>query len=412
MKTEITPRFSIILPNKLAYKLESDLLQCNQNNIMEDISMNEFIKQITAYTYIGDFGQTVYEFAMECTGNIPPVSAGDFKISGAQKDISGKVPPSDIIGIRKENNVIVIEADPFLYRTDFAVTGSGDAEKLSFSKGDITHMVTRTADDFAAHNEGGVLYRLYSPEVSGPRPLVLFLHGGGETGNDNFSQMVGTIGAASLAERWPDSYIMAPQAPGKQMTPEEFQEIMKTANPFDMINDKFPYSGKCTSGWNRDYLSKVCRIIRDMISDGRVDERRVYVIGLSMGGAGTLRALSVDPELFAAAAPICPSMNNETYNILNNIRNNALWISAAYIDHQPSRHAYLTRAYQKLLAEGKTEVNLTIYTPEELAKYGIGCRSDLTYTELLSENHNCWTLTLHNEHGILDWLISVIKRLD
>ena len=147
-----------------------------------------------------------------------------------------------------------------------------------------------------------------------------------------------------------------------------------------------------------------------MVADGKVDERRIYVIGLSMGGAGTLRALSVDPGLFAAAAPICPSMNGETYAILNNIRSTPVWISAAYVDHQPSRHAYITRACQKLLAEGNVEAHLTIYTQEELAKYGIGCRSDLTMDELLAENHNCWTLTFHNEHGILDWLVSVVKR--
>ena len=42
-------------------------------------------------------------------------------------------------------------------------------------------------DAFTAEQEGSVLYRLYRPEASVPRPLILFLHGVGESGNDNFS---------------------------------------------------------------------------------------------------------------------------------------------------------------------------------------------------------------------------------
>src|SRR5207237_1176997 len=36
-----------------------------------------------------------------------------------------------------------------------------------------------------------------------------------------------------------------------------------------------------------------------------IDERRIYITGLSMGGYGTWDALAKRPELFAAAAPIC-----------------------------------------------------------------------------------------------------------
>ena len=53
-----------------------------------------------------------------------------------------------------------------------------------------------------------------------------------------------------------------------------------------------------------------------MIADGKVNPKRVYVTGLSMGGAGNLRALSVGSDLFGAAVPICPTMTPETYGIL------------------------------------------------------------------------------------------------
>lgn len=372
--------------------------------------MNPLISQVTAKTFVGDFGQAIESFALTLNGTVPAVTAADFRIEGAQKDISGKVPPCGVLDVEIEQNALTLLVDPFLFRTNFRVVGTGAAAELSFIKSDITSTITRTADDFEAHNENGVLFRLFRPTGTEPRPLVLFLHGGGESGNDNFFQMVGSLGAACLAERWPDAYIMAPQAPGTLMTPEEFNRLMKSANPFDMRVGKQPESVKGARGWNRDYLMRVCQVIRGMIADGLVDRRRVYVTGLSMGGGGTVRILSVDPDLFAAAAPVCPSMNGETFQILQNVRRTALWISAAYIDHQPGRHAYLFQAYQKLLEDGYTEVHMTIFTPEELAAYGIGCSSDLTMAELLGENHNCWALTYHNEHGILDWLISVVKE--
>ena len=49
-------------------------------------------------------------------------------------------------------------------------------------------------------------------------------------------------------------------------------------------------------------------------------------------------------------------------------------------------------------------------TDEELAKYGIGTTEGLTSQELDAENHNSWILALHNENGILDWMISHQKN--
>ena len=52
----------------------------------------------------------------------------------------------------------------------------------------------------------------------------------------------------------------------------------------------------------------------------------------------------------------------------------------------------------------------TMYLPEELEKYGIGSTEGINDKELDAENHNSWILTLHNENGILDWMISHVKE--
>ena len=254
-------------------------------------------------------------------------------------------------------------------------------------------------------------YRMYEPECMGKRPLVLFLHGGGECGEDNELQLTGTLGALRLAERWSDMYIMAPQAPSGNLGMQEMFEVMKKrGNPFSADMGITPFSLKGERGWNRDYVAKVTDIIRKMISDGKVDENRVYLIGMSMGGGGVLQTISVAPDLFAAAVPICPSMNGESYANLLHLPKVPVWITSAYMDHQHSRHAFILNACNKLWQEGRTDVKFTLYTQEELAKYGIGTTEGLTSQELDAENHNSWILALHNENGILDWMISHQKN--
>ncbi len=369
--------------------------------------MENKIKAITSYTYVGDFGQMAERFELTCEKAPEKVEASDFKIVGSRKDISGKIPSEGVTAAHVDGNKLVLEVDPFVYRTDFSLSGEKSAKGYSFTKNDVTDIVTKTVDEFDYCNEDGVLYRLFRPEANGPRPLVLFLHGGGECGSDNKAQMWGTMGAATLAERWPDMYVMAPQAPDGGIAIEErIAMLIKSEFKFDVVVGKPTESGKYDYGWNRDYLSNVCSVIRKMISKGEVDPSRVYITGMSMGGAGVIRTLSVDPSLFAAAAPICPSMNGETYAILNKLPDVPTWISMSYIDHQQDRHAYIVRAVQSLLLNEGREVRLTIFTPKELEEYGIGCHPDLTFKEMLGENHNCWTLTLRNEHCILDWLIS------
>lgn len=368
------------------------------------------MKKIIAYVHIGDYGQAVDNIKF-ITDNEIIMSQVSVDIEGHFCDLSGKALSKGVLSVEQTEGGVVAAFDPFLYRYDFRITVKIGGEDIEVTKDNIDEVVVKDLDTFTARKENGVIYRLYEPEAAAARPLVLFLHGGGECGEDNVLQMTGTLGALRLAEKWPDMYIMAPQAPAGSLTMQENFEVMrKRGNPFRVEMGMTPFALKGERGWNRDYLGKVTDIIRRMIEEGKVDAKRVYVIGMSMGGGGTINAVSTAPDLFAAALPICPSMNGESYPQLLHWPKVPVWISTAYMDHQHGRHAYILNACNKLWGEGRTDVKYTMYLPEELEKYGIGSTEGINDKELDAENHNSWILTLHNENGILDWMISHVKE--
>lgn len=367
------------------------------------------MRKIKVYTHIDDYGQMVDNIRVKVDNKIN-IDNVCVELQGHYCDLSGRALSKGILSVEWDEDEIKFVTDPFLYRYDFKLVGVIGEEEIVITKEDINEVIVGDIDFFTAKEEQGVLYRLYEPDAAEARPLVLFLHGGGECGTDNELQLTGTLGAMKLAQRWSEMYVMAPQAPSGTLSMEENFKVMKQrGNPFRVEMGMTPFALKGERGWNRDYLGKVVDIIRRMIAEGKVDPRRVYVTGLSMGGGGTIQAVSVAPDLFAAALPICPSMNGESYAQLLHWPEVPVWISTAYMDHQHGRHAYLLNACNHLWEQGRKDVKYTIYLPEELEKYGIGITEGISAEELDEENHYSWILTLHNENGILDWMISHVK---
>jgi predicted peptidase len=265
---------------------------------------------------------------------------------------------------------------------------------------DVTDVRTAWADRFEAQVHGSVRLRLYRPATTQPRPLILFLHGGEEAGEDNWAQLVGTFGAAHLARTYPGFFVMAPQASasGSALPPPRQPFASSGLDP--------------DSGWHRDHLSAICGLIRSMIAAGSVDARRVYATGVSMGGAGVLRTLSVDPELFAAAAPVCPTMTPETSTILRSLVASRIWVSTAYVDHTIYRHKYVAEGVLHLRDRGNPHARFSLFSPEQLAKHGIAQDQDRPLDELFAENHGSWVATYEDEDGILTWLTSQVRDLE
>lgn len=142
---------------------------------------------------------------------------------------------------------------------------------------------------------GGVLrYRLLKPLDYDPAqkyPLVLFLHGAGERGEDNVRQLIhgGSLWVDPAMRRRHPAFIVAPQCP----TDEKWVEV-----PWDLKTHDMPGEPSASLGLTFELLEALQK-------EFSVDASRLYGCGLSMGGYGTWDILQRKPELLAAAVPIC-----------------------------------------------------------------------------------------------------------
>lgn len=117
-------------------------------------------------------------------------------------------------------------------------------------------------------------YLFYLPEDYDEQdewPLVLFLHGAGERGDD--LDLVTKHGPPKLIKR------------GKQF-------------PFIVVSPQCP-----RNRWWDPF--KLTALLDDVVATHKVDPDRIYVTGLSMGGFGSWALAAATPDRFAAVAPIC-----------------------------------------------------------------------------------------------------------
>lgn len=143
--------------------------------------------------------------------------------------------------------------------------------------------------------EGSELpYRWVRTPGEGNPALVLFLHGAGERGDDNEAQLVHGVAdlLAWLEKEGKAAVVVAPQCP-------------KGVWWADLKGDFRSPEGGRLEGEASPRMTMVSGIVDQLVEQEKVDPKRVYVTGLSMGGFGTFAAVARRPELFAAAIPVC-----------------------------------------------------------------------------------------------------------
>lgn len=150
--------------------------------------------------------------------------------------------------------------------------------------------------------EDTLYYRCLQPENlrSGKKyPLVLFLHGAGERGNDNETQLKHGSGLflnPVNREKFP-AFVIFPQCPKKNFGPF-------IAEPSNFDGSSFPETFEMSP-----FITLVKKLLDDYMNKPEIDKDRIYIIGLSMGAMGVYDMVCRFPELFAAAVPICGSVN-------------------------------------------------------------------------------------------------------
>lgn len=136
-------------------------------------------------------------------------------------------------------------------------------------------------------------YRLYKPaaKAGAKYPLVLFLHGAGERGDDNEAQL--QHGVRDFLERQTEApcFLIVPQCPR-----EEFWVEIDWGGPGE----------RGTIGAQPSPpMQLVLEVVERIAAKAPVDRDRMYVTGLSMGGYGTWFLAGREDSPFVAAAPVC-----------------------------------------------------------------------------------------------------------
>jgi predicted esterase len=195
-------------------------------------------------------------------------------------------------------------------------------------------------------------YLLYVPKelpASGLYPLILFLHGSGQRG-DNLS-LLKIAGIPSFLDEKSDFpfVVVSPQCPENRYW-----------NTYDLL----------------DLLDQIEATLP-------IDKNRIYITGLSMGGFGTWDLAKAAPERFAAIAPICGGNNIDDICI---IRDLPVWAFHGKLDpNVPYKES------ERLI--------------ERLKEYG----SDARLTLYPEAGHDAWTTTYENKE-LYDWFLSKTKN--
>lgn len=208
---------------------------------------------------------------------------------------------------------------------------------------------TESRDSFET-NDGSLSYLLFEPDPGlmlpeKKRPLVVFLHGSGERGDD----------LDKVKKHGP---------------PARFME--GDGLPFVLL------APQCPPGvwWDPDL---VLGLIDEIIEKHDIDPDRVHLTGISMGGYGSWAILAKAPDRFASAVPICGGGDPETVATFKDV---PIW--AFHGDADSVVPAEKTREMEKALREaGAKDLHATYYE-------GVG--------------HDSWTRTYDNP-AVYAWMM-------
>ncbi|MEA4884879.1 MAG: alpha/beta hydrolase-fold protein [Clostridia bacterium] len=179
-------------------------------------------------------------------------------------------------------------------------------------------------------------------------PLVVFLHGSGEKGND--LDLVKVHGIPRVAEHDPDL-------------------------PFLAVSPQCPHN----SCWDA-LLTELYELVCTVKGEYSVDANRVYLTGLSMGGHGTWLFALEHPREFAAIVPICGWLDN--------------------LEDVCKLKGIPTWAFH-----GAMDPVVPLRESERVVDALKGCGGDVRFTVLPKAEHDSWTAA-YDDPALYSWMLA------
>jgi predicted peptidase len=189
----------------------------------------------------------------------------------------------------------------------------------------------------------------YSKDKDKKFPLIMFLHGSGESGSD--VNKVKVHGPPKLLEKGTDS-------PVKQ---------------FIVVSPQCPAARQ---GWNVFQLNA---LLDDINAKYNVDQDRVYLTGLSMGGYGTWEWAGRNSDRFAAIAPMCGGGNPANVRRLATL---PIWVF-----------------------HGDADPTVNVKNSDDMVAALKAANADVKFTRYPGVGHDCWTRSYENPE-LFTWMLS------
>ncbi len=195
-------------------------------------------------------------------------------------------------------------------------------------------------------------------------PLVLFLHGAGERGDDNRAQwkhFPERMASAEYREKYP-CFVLAPQCPENQSWVDVNWSDEKST----------PIAATPTAS-----MQAAIAALKEVVQNQPVDTDRILLTGLSMGGYGTWDLAMRHPDWFAGAVTICGGGDENSLPLLAGLPIQ-VWHGGSDGVVRPQRSRVMIEAAKKW-------------------------KMPIEYFELKGIGHNSW-VDAYGEKGCLDWL--------
>ena len=204
----------------------------------------------------------------------------------------------------------------------------------------------------------------------------MFLHGSGERGNDNEKQL--THGAKLFLKEenrknFP-AIIVFPQCPQESYWAST--KIDRTVQPFKI---QFDYATEAS--WP---LLAANDLVRKLSNEEAVDKSKIYISGLSMGGMGTFESVYRNPDLYAAALPICGGGDVNSYD--KKIAKVPFWIF-----------------------HGDADKSVDVILSREMVEKLKTLKAEVKYSEYPGVGHNSWD-NAFAEPEFLSWMFNHKKK--